>query len=115
MLTRVWKWIRRKPFESVFAAAVGLFCSWATLQSMVFNGTWRLAPIAAFALVVGGTLLPVLVSPMALPGKLARAYAEFWEMGAGIRALVRASAYGCVSIGWGMALVLLLGTRASVR
>jgi hypothetical protein len=115
IVRRVWKRLRQKPFESLFAAAVGLFCSWAVLQSLVFNGPWKLDPVVAVAVVVGGSLLPVLVSPMALPHKLARAYAEFWEMGAGTRALARASVYGCVSIGWGIALVTLLGTRSAVR
>jgi hypothetical protein len=111
----VWERIRQKPFEALFAAAVGVFCSWAVMQSLVFNGPWRLGPVGAVVVVVGGTLLPVLASPTALPQKLGRAYAEFWETGAGTRALVRASVYGCVSIAWGMALVMLLGTRPAIR
>jgi hypothetical protein len=115
IVRRVWARIRERPFESLFAAAVGLFCSWAVLQSFVGHSGWTLGLAPLVAIVVGGTLLPVLVSPMALPDKLARAYAEFWETGAGTRALVRASVYGCISIAWGIALVTVLGVRPAVR
>lgn len=114
-LARIWKRVRERPFEALLAAAVGLFCSWAVLQSFVGHSRWALEPGALAAIVARGTLLPVLVSPSALPQKLGRAYADFWETGAGTRAMVRASVYGCVSIAWGIALVTLLGTPPAGR
>jgi hypothetical protein len=104
-----WNRLRARPLESVFAAAVGLFCSWAVLQSFVFNGRWSLSILGSVVVAVGGMLAPVLVSPWELPQKMGRASAAFWETGAGTRALVRGSVYGCVAIAWGLAAVTLLG------
>jgi hypothetical protein len=111
----MWGRIRAQPLEALFAAAVGLFCSWAVLQSLVFNGSWDLGIGGIAAVVLGGMLLPVFVSPMSLPEKLGKAYADFWETGAGGRVLVRGSIYGCVAIAWGIAVVTLVATRSLDR
>ena len=105
----LWGRVRARPREALFAAAVGLFCSWAVLQSFVFNDPADLGPFGLLAVVLGGMLLPVIASPLALPQKLGKASADFWDA-PGSSAVVRGSVYGCVAIAWGLVVVLLLRT-----
>jgi hypothetical protein len=109
-MRRIWKRVRDRPFEPLLAVAVGVFCSWAVLQSFVNASNWRLEPARVAAVVVGGTLIPVLVSLTPAPLRFARPSVEFFEGGAVTRAFVTGAVYGCASLAWGIAVVLLLGT-----
>jgi len=106
---------RRRFTDALFAAAVGIFCSWAVHQSFVNHDGWLLSSWSVPAVVLGGTLCPVALSLTHIPQTLGRKAAEFWEGGAFTRAIGAASLYACASIAWGIAVVLSLGTPPGGR
>ena len=55
---------------ALLPAGVGLFCSWAVLQSFGNYSGWLLAPWLIVAIVVGGMLWPVAVSLTGVPERL---------------------------------------------
>jgi hypothetical protein len=97
----------------LLAVAVGLFCSWATLQSFGSAHGWTIGPALTIAVVAFEVASAFAVSLTEVPGRFARASAEFWEGGALTRLVVVASFYACASIASGTALVLIFGTRST--
>jgi hypothetical protein len=97
--------------DIVLAVGVGLFCDWAVLQSFVNYFGWLLAPGWIAAVILGGMFCPIGLSLTGLPQRLARPNVEFWGGGALTRAVVAGSLYACLSIAWGIAIVLVFGTR----
>jgi hypothetical protein len=95
--------------DALLAAGVGLFCSWAVLQSLGNYSGWLLAPWLIVVIILGGVLWPVALSRTGIPQRLARPSAEFWGGGGATRAIGGGSLYACASIAWGVALVLLFG------
>jgi len=104
--------IRARLYAVIFPVGVGLFCSWAIFQSFVNYSGWLLEPWVVVAVVVGCVLWPVVVSLTGVTERLARPNAEFWHVDLrSTRRTIAASLYGCASIAWGMALVVLFGTK----
>jgi hypothetical protein len=109
--------IRGRPADSLLAIAVGPFCSWAVLQSFGGHAGWTITPVLVAVIVVGGTLCALATALTGVPRRIVRGGAYFWESVTpsagvdGLNAFLAASFYACVSIAWGVALVLLFGTR----
>jgi hypothetical protein len=97
------------------SALVGLFCSWATLQSFGHAAGWTMDPVLIVAIVVVELASAIAVSLTDVPQKLANASATFWGGGAVTSAIVAGSVYACASIASGMALVVLFATRQGGR
>jgi hypothetical protein len=100
-----------RPQDVAKASLVGLFCSWATLQSFGPAHGFMLEPALVIAIVVAELASAIAVSLTAVPRKLANANAAFWGGGAVTRAITAGSVYACASIASGMALVVLFATR----
>jgi hypothetical protein len=106
---------RRRFADALFAAAVGILCSWAVHQSFDNHSGWLLSSWSLVAVVIGGMLCPMALSLTRVPQTIARKSAEFWEGGVLTRALTAASVYACASMAWGIAVVMSLGTPPAGR
>jgi len=109
--------IRRQPAEYLVAAGIGLFCAWAVLQSFGGSAGWKIPPVVAASVVVGCPLVAEAIALTGLVQRLVRRGAYFWggvlPAGslAGAYAFMAASFYACASIAWGMAMVMLFGSK----
>ena len=103
--------IRDHPVKSILMAGIGLWASNLVVVEMAKSlAAWVFSPPLIAAMLVGGTA-SALLSYLLVPSAFARAYADFWEIGAFGRFAVELAFALMAALGWAFLLMTLFGTR----
>jgi MFS family permease len=102
---------RTLVIKAAIGLAIGLFITWAALQSLVFRSGMTLELWVVALVVVGCVVLASAVVMSPLPDAIVRRSAYMWGSSIFVRAAIAFGFAGLPAIVWAIAVISVLRTR----